>query len=189
MPPNIARTTHAEGTNERVACGRYRHVVVAPLKLLSAAPDVTNEYHMPVDCWVYSLRRSRESTTSRCMHLPAGSAPLLACPSRRFCFETATARRYSPEAPMVFLSCHGGARTAVDGSSSFRQADRSVSLQATVLIWFGPASVEKFDEWKKLEVIEFNFCTDFLINSTEFLVNSISFILAGFGKINGIFKP
>jgi hypothetical protein len=30
-------------------------------------------------------------------------------------------------------------------------------------------------EWKKFEVVKFDFCTDFLINSTDFLLNSADF--------------
>jgi hypothetical protein len=54
-------------------------------------------------------------------------------------------------------------------------------------------------EWEKLEVIESDFYTNFLINSINFLMNSVNFseirpgrfrrILTIFEKTDGIFKP
>jgi hypothetical protein len=40
-------------------------------------------------------------------------------------------------------------------------------------------------EWKKSEVDEYDFCTDFLLNSTDFSVNNVNFSVnsASFSKI------
>jgi hypothetical protein len=107
----------------------------------------TRRHHMPV-AFVGSTCSDDPESTSRCMHLhlPAGSAPLLALAV------PLVLRRRRRVRTVQYSGAHGFPampRAAVDGSPSFRQADRSVSLQATVYsIWFGPASCcSRRDAW------------------------------------------